>query len=301
MRFLIILCFFFFASACSTTPPDIEPKPDVPKLAEGFLTLDQIEKLFDQEKEDRIEFNKETVERYQSLVPLNKMFEDTPQKLMDLKVQSFATQEELPILADLRPFDTGIIRNQWNGTCTAHAITAVTEVVACSTYNLCKYKLSERHAWSLYQRYSSIAAINALLKYRVADDSYWPHANSAPKQSDASKFSKIKLKKVYQLNSEESIKTFLKNKKAINIAMTVPSQMISCSPVIKKTSKATDGGHALAVVGYVQSQKHGLIAILKNSWGKSCGDKGYQYMQVDVCKNEGFYCTFHAVDELDII
>lgn len=299
--FLSLLFFTSLVLSCSTTPSQ-PTTPDMPKPSQKYLALKDIEELLDNTKSEEIKFDKETVDRYLNLIPLNELFTKTPDVLIeDNAFISMFDARDLPKSIDLREYANETILNQFGGTCTAHAITAVTEIASCTKKNVCGVKLSERHAWSLYKKYSSDVAIQALLKNRIVENKYWPHKDEKSKYKNLSELAKVKLESVYKLNTEKVILEFLANKSPVNLAMTVPSGMLNCSPVIKKTSKATDGGHAIAVVGYHHSERHGTILIIRNSWGKSCGDGGYQYMQLDVCKNKDFYCSFHGIDNIDVI
>ena len=52
------------------------------------------------------------------------------------------------------------------------------------------------------------------------------------------------------------------------------------------------GGHCLLIVGYINSNKRFII---RNSWGISCGDKGYYYMPYDYILNPNLSSDFWVI------
>ena len=65
-------------------------------------------------------------------------------------------------------------------------------------------------------------------------------------------------------------------------------------PMPKENEKVL-GGHAVAVVGYCDKQKHFII---RNSWGEEWGDKGYFYMPYKFITNPQYANDFWTVERI---
>ena len=65
-------------------------------------------------------------------------------------------------------------------------------------------------------------------------------------------------------------------------------------PMPKENEKLL-GGHAVAVVGYCNKQKHFII---RNSWGEEWGDKGYFYMPYKFITNPQYANDFWTVERI---
>lgn len=200
---------------------------------------------------------------------------------------------------DLRQFDTPI-RSQWNGTCTAHGLIAAMENLMHQTQPNHEM-LSTRYFWSLYQKYNAYVAINTAMKNKQVLDKYWPQNSNSPKLSNIGQYANAKLAQNDYLDDNLNAGIAdLKNKKPLYIAMSVPEDMATCRSTIRMTTKLTDGGHALAVVGFIRDAKvdGGGYFILKNSWGKDCGDKGYQYLPFGLCERDDMYCVLWSINQV---
>ena len=193
---------------------------------------------------------------------------------------------------DLRARDCHVL-NQWNGTCTAHGLSAAIEnVMSCSV------KLSERHLWSRYKTYSVYPAIDAA-KLGITSNKVWPHEYEGPVDNASNV---VKLANVADLggNVDLAIKT-LKNKHPVYVAMNTPIDLLTCNAVVRESTLASKtGGHAMSIVGYKKDAtiKSGGYFILKNSWGSNCGDRGYQYLPFSYCSRSDTYCLFFEVSEV---
>lgn len=202
---------------------------------------------------------------------------------------------------DLRPFDS-YIRNQWDSTCTGHAVISIME-------NRLKQSgvsstLSVRYLWSQYQALNTIKALNAAYGEPLeVDESLWPQAKSSPTAALLSLSSQGK----YRITGYSyiaavytpAVKAELVAKRPLYIAMSVPSDLGACRATIRITSLMTSGAHAMAVVGMVEDDtlvKEGKgYLILKNSWGTACGEKGYHYLPFSFCERDDVFCEFYRV------
>lgn len=195
---------------------------------------------------------------------------------------------------DLRKYDSSI-RNQWDGTCTAHGLIAGLE----NLYNRAKpTHLSTRYFWSLYQKYSAEKAIETASHFYQLDESYWPQDKRKPLIKEPSD------KAQYQLGDFEYLEAdVFKAVDAISkgypvyVAMSVPQDLAACRATVRYNTGVTHGGHAMVMVGYQLSETipGGGYFILKNSWGSDCGDSGYQYIPFALCEKENMYCLFWAL------
>ncbi len=206
-----------------------------------------------------------------------------------------AVQPATPVShVDLREFDSPI-RNQWDGTCTAHGLIATLE----NHLNRVNHQgLSTRYFWSQYQKYSAQAAIQAATANRQIAENLWPQNKLKPTVLDPSVYGQYQMTgSAYLGDNIPNVIQALNTKTPVYVAMSVPSDMASCRATIRPTTGITSGGHALAVVGYVlnSSISGGGYLILKNSWGTECGDAGYQYFPMSLCDKRGMYCMFWSI------
>jgi len=199
--------------------------------------------------------------------------------------------------ADLRYRDT-TIKLQWDGTCTTFAGVAGIE----NMLNSPKIDLSERDSWNKYGIYSTLAFINALTRpeNRICLESDWPQTNKKP-------FPTCKTNRKWGLLKTKFIEDdigealdALDRGHVVYLGMSTPKEMVQCKPIISINSKFSKGGHALLIVGYDSNSTipGGGYFIVKNSWGKNCGDKGYQYLPYDICNKEDGYCIMWEFEKV---
>ena|GEM_PF-2111834 len=217
-----------------------------------------------------------------------------------------ATPHDVPSLAaslgiqesiDLRQFD-GPIMNQFGGTCSAFA-------TAAAMNNVLKQKginklVSERHLWSLYGVYDMDYAISAAKKYYVTEEQYWPVSGN--KSVNFQDYASLKILQTKQDNyNMESALQGLSAGHPLVMAIQVPADLSNCKATISATSSRTSGQHVVEAVGYHldDSVSGGGYFIIKNSWGTSCGDKGYHYYPFGLCKRSDLYCYFAEVIDVD--
>ncbi len=177
---------------------------------------------------------------------------------------------------DRRSCDT-LIEEQCGGTCTSHAITNAMDNFIC---NPSVQISSNQDLWAKYQKYSTWDGIEAASKNPICEESDWP--NCGKEKPSCSTNRHIQLKSYqYLANDIEAIKSALDAGQPVVYSGKVTTSWVNCDAVIDPKSPASfDGGHAVAVVGYVDepSVLGGGYLILRNSWGKICGDQGYQYL-----------------------
>jgi len=210
---------------------------------------------------------------------------------------------ELPFIpggVDLRSRDNYVVQ-QWGGTCTAHALAAVIENMAGN-----KVKLSERHIWNDYQTYSCDVAIKTWsgVGKCITEDKYWMHDYKSPLDRYLSKSAcyTYLVKTEYLNNSLQLAIKKLNENKPLYLAVSVIKSMYACDVKIDAKSAKTGGGHALSIVGYTvdKNVSGGGHFIIKNSWGRNCGEAGYQYLPIGSCQRDDIYCLFWAVESVKV-
>ncbi len=260
--------------------------------------LKEFNKLSKQENIKEESLNDEAINRKNNLIPLNLFFDKKGMQELKIFIPPPIKANEIAQEVDLRARDTSI-KNQGNyGYCTAFSGVAIMENIINRNGNKPGLDLSDWHAWSKYQQYSCYAFINAITKNFICDEKYFPQSGKEQPACAKSAYAKIRSQEFIE-NNVTAMKSALTRGNPVYIAMTTPNSMLKCDKVINPNTTPSDGGHALAVMGYY-TQGNETIAILKNSWGNACGDKGYQYFPMSICKKNGFYCQMWEISEVEI-
>lgn len=200
---------------------------------------------------------------------------------------------------DLRSFD-GPVMSQFGGTCSTFA-------TAAAMNNVLKSKgidklVSERDLWSLYGIYDADAAVQAASNNNVLEEQYWPvNGSKAANYAESAKL-RITQTVAHEYNMESALQGLSAGHPMV-MAIQVPSSLDNCDAMISPTSAATTGQHVVEAVGYQldDSVSGGGYFIAKNSWGSTCGDKGYFYYPFSLCKRTDLYCYFIEIDDVSAL
>jgi hypothetical protein len=272
-----------------------------PSLATSAEYLSPLE-ISDQIENGATESGRQISDRY--IAPLDEVISKEDQLRLDTKrakrgIQAQSTFGEFDGVqpsVDLRQFDTSV-KSQFGSTCTSFGLVAAMENFLGRTTPV---ELSERHLWSLYKQYSSKVAMSRALKNAITFEDKWPQSrtNPLPGYKDGA-VHKLKSSTFLDDSIPAAVRALDKGL-PVYVGMRVPAGMKSCNKVIGPNTKATKGGHAIAIVGYQldPAVKSGGYFIIKNSWGADCGDNGYQYLDFNNCKRNDMYCQFWSINQV---
>lgn len=191
---------------------------------------------------------------------------------------------------DLRNRDTEVVR-QVGPRCSAYGLVASMENLIGMPD---KFRLSPSHLFIKYLKYSSEKAIKTALRSKITEHKYWPHYRRWIPKWGFRRHAKSKLTSAVYINNDvKKAVQALDAGRPVYIGMSVTKSMARCDAAIDPKSSPTGGGHAVSISGYGLDPKieGGGYFILKNSWGKKCGDNGYQYLPFGHCmKGDPNYC-----------
>jgi len=295
---LIAICFMLFLTGCVDSPVSEDQHPVSQVIKRSFLSEAYIKQMFALSHSHKItdseQLSSRAMERKKHLIPTSKFFSA---KQLAKRKQSHMLAYKGKGSVDLRQYDSPV-ENQWDGTCTAHGLRNVID-------NAGRVQVSTRHVWDKYQVYSCEDAINAWSGGTcVTNVSSWPHDSVTPtsaKYLEPLNCNTFLRASTYIDDDLDKMREALDNNHPVYLGITVTNSMMNCDAMLVPTSKATTGGHALAIVGYKDDPaiKGGGYFIIKNSWGTDCGDKGYQYVPFYYCTRKDMYCVFWTIDKVE--
>lgn len=218
-----------------------------------------------------------------------------PEELLELEHTPFLKSEEILWGEDrevsIANSDTSI-KSQWNRTCTSFATVAAIENKLFG-----QIELSERSLWDFYGVYSTSEAIGAAKLHYVLEEKYWPQYQPAldPRSRGKGRF---KISRVTDLGKAYSkVLESIDNRNPCIVALSTPKDLQNGKYQVEATSKILRrSGHAMCVSGYKVEKGKGYF-LCKNSWGKSCGKDGYQYIAFELFDEKG-YIKFWSVEEV---
>jgi len=243
-------------------------------------------------------FNAEALQRLKTIIKHNLFISAKTLKAIQAKKKALKISAPLTGKgeADLRSKDTFVV-SQWDGTCSAHGLTATVENAIGN-----HVKLSERHVWSKYKYANCATAIKTWGGGNcITTNDAWKHNNIFPSRNYTKPencYSYLKSNTYIEDDLQKMINA-LDAGKPVYLGMTVTKSLINCDSAVNPTSAATNGGHALAILGYKldNSILGGGYFIIKNSWGSSCADHGFQYIPFHYCLRKDMYCVMWTIDE----
>lgn len=227
-----------------------------------------------------------------------------PEDLIPLEMRK--PGQGLPLKVDLRQWASPVDDQGDLGACTGFSIKALRELMlirdgkpltALSPLFLYYYERKQEGTIDEDAGAMITTGMEVLKKVGVAREALWSYdpsndnnpvtkekfqlPPSAEAYSDARKY---RVKSFKPLDTLRDIRYELAHRNPVVIGIEVfeafydPPQGVLPKPNPKEESQ---GGHAVAVVGYDDVQR---VLIVKNSWGSAWGDKGYFYLPYDYVK-----------------
>jgi C1A family cysteine protease len=217
------------------------------------------------------------------------------------------TNAILPSIKDWRPSMPPVYDQGNLGSCTGNAIAAVAEQGLGDMPSRLFIYYNERLIEGTVKQDSGAAirdGIKSLTKQGVCPESLWPYDISKFKRKPnktaykiANKFIGVDMYSRVNAGDLSSLKYALQSGPVVfgfTVYESFESQSVANTglmPMPKNTEKSL-GGHAVVCVGYDDSKN---VAIVRNSWGDSWGDKGYFYMPYNYISNSNLCDDFWLV------
>lgn len=227
---------------------------------------------------------------------LNQVIPEYMQKRLRLLSvgRSTLNVDNLKNKVDLRFRDSEIL-SQVGGRCSAYGLISAIENILNAPQIA---QLSKAHLWSAYRRYSSVRAVDAAKRMFITEEKSWPHKRLFPFSGWREK-RHTKLEYITFIGDDvgKALKAMNENR-PIYLGLSVTKDLENCLPILHPGSPDTGGGHAVSISGYTLDSRipGGGYFIIKNSWGKNCGDNGYHYMPFHYCTRGGrSYCIMWDV------
>ncbi len=297
LKIFLSLLLAFSLISCSTWEKNTPKQPNTVKYMEKnqiFSELAAMQKTkFLQQDTQLTDADKE---RLKTLINLNDFFPKNTKKNLDkqLKMRMKSVQKDgkeyaTQVQVDLRGRDTSI-KSQDDGKCTAFAGVAAIENTLQKSKLIPGLDLSEWDAWSKYGVYSCDAFMTNLTKpsNKICEEKYYPQYGK--KSTNCTKTASAYITgSEYIGNDSTEIVRSLNAGNVVYIGMSTPNDIVKCKNIVNPKNGFANGGHALLIVGYYtdDSMPNDPVAIVRNSWGTDCSDRGYVYMPLSIIKKSG--------------
>lgn len=293
--------------------PTIAPPPEPVVVDEdvtpaGFLTQDQVvDSLLAMRSTGLIELpaaDEAEAERVESVLNAGDFTKSLrPIRYDGLKHTGLSADGR--VSRDLRHFDTPVRSQGSRGTCTAFGTTAALENLWNRKSEGKAVHLSPEHLWSCYGRPYTQGAIGCAQKIWVVPETVWPYGKRRVRVSpDQGVLNEPGWDSVDPTVAGVA-QAVVDDRTAVVFAFDVSRSFVRAqSGVVNPFDRSVVGGHAVELVGVVKDARleadfGGGYFIIKNSWGKTYGDKGSAYLPFKYCETHTCYEAFKpSFDEL---
>ena len=281
-------------SAATTEDASANEKPSmtVEEVVQGFQLGDELPDQVVSDS-DLAAWEKSLVSEEQ-MRPADAEIGGTDMRLVDV----VADEREI---VDLRVNDTGIRNQGSEGTCTAFATVASMENLIKRFYRK-DIDISERHHWTTYANYQTTTSLSKAKSATIVSEASWPYNGRKPSGNLASLgVAKLNAYKTTKLSLQPVVDSLRKGEPVV-IAVGVLSSMMNPKQggIIQGGYEKRGAGHAIAVTGAIIDARvpGGGYFIIKNSWGKNWGDKGYGYAAFDYCQRT--WCSAYNISDASL-
>lgn len=189
------------------------------------------------------------------------------------------------------------------GACTAYAMTHVVEEMAKTKNQNDDIAFDAKEFWNKYREPLDSKALGALSGHIFISKYSAVRAEVSAKNGLQSIDQDIEETTIADYDRVVHLRTIIKSLNLgypIYFGSAVNKSWHSASRNNGNLSCGVSGnaGHAYAVVGYDKNHNGEPVFIIKNSWGKDWGDRGYGYLPIRCCNDKnypGMYCTGYSL------
>ena len=244
---------------------------------------------------------------------------DTTYKLLDVEEkplqETYEAQEYHRSSVDLRTLFSDVKDQGQLGTCSVFSMVSIYEYILKKTNR--EKDLSERFVYynilndsgSIEDKGSSLyGVVESMTKHGVCKEEYCEYdidlydlKPSEEAYKDALTH-KIKIAKNVRINHKD-ITSAISEGYPVTISLKIydsfgnPSKGFIFRPTDEEIKEEKYGNHAMVICGYSEDEK---VYIVRNSWGKGFGDKGYCYIPFSYIDDENFTnsaCIITSINE----
>ena len=238
---------------------------------------------------------------------------DLPDKRDKLyKIESFVIPDKvLPPLVDLRPKISKIYNQGSLGSCTAQAIAGAIHYIQPNFLGsrLFIYYNERRIIGTIKEDSGAMIrdGIKSVVKDGVCPEEIWKYIiekfTQKPPQKCYRQAEKNQVTKYLRITNLHQMKSCLAQGYPVIFGFSVyesfESEEVAKTGMMSmpKDDEVLVGGHAVLAVGYDDKTKR---IIVKNSWGRAWGDKGYFYMPYDYIADQNLANDFWTIREKEL-